>query len=175
MALIQRTRPSAASATKIATSGTPRRAIMRRTTVHNGQAEQDALLVARQAIVDDLKLISKNNATIDTAQASTDEAAARIEAVLRQHPTLGGVTDGKLLAELVDTFSRESRTIDPQRFWNSINEDDFWKCISVSVTEAKKVLAEKELNKISTVVEAKKTGQALKIKEYKTETKRKAK
>jgi hypothetical protein len=175
MALLHRTRIGASPAPTATKTATPRRAVMRRTTVQNGQAEAEANNVARQAIIDDLKLIAKNNAAIDAATASNDEAHSRIEAVLRQHPTLGGVTDGKLIAELVEAFTKESRFIDPQRFWNSVSEDDFWACISVSITEAKKVLAEKELDKIAKVTPAQSLGTKLRIKEYKTTTTRKAK
>lgn len=176
MALLQRTRPGAAKPAETpSTAATPRRAIMRRTTVTNGQAEEAVKNVARQAIIDDLKLISKNHAAIDSATASNDEAQARIEAVMKQYKFEGGITDGKLIAELVEAFSRESTTIDPQRFFNSVHADDFWAAISVSVTEAKKVLSEKELKKIATIVPPASLGMKLKIKEYKTETKRRAK
>ena len=145
-----------------------------RRTVRDAVAQDRDLAPIKASILEDLKLIAKNNATIDAVTASTQQAHARIEALMKEHK-MGAQTDGKLVAELVDQFTKESRYVDPQRFYNAVHEDDFWPCISVSITEAKKVMAEKELNKIAKITPAKFTGTVLKIKEYTTETKRKAK
>lgn len=173
MALMKRTARTQAAAPAAKQEATPRRAIMRRS-VREATAREVDLVPVKQAILDDLKSIAKHHAVIDSSTAAIAESTARIEALMKEHK-LPPQTDGKLLAELVDQYTKESRTIDPQRFYNSVHEDDFWPCISVSITEAKKVMAEKELDKIATKIPAKLTGTIVKIKEFKTETKRKAK
>ena len=133
-------------------------------------AEQDA----KQKVVWRLQLIAKNNQAIDKAAAENEMLHAEIEKLMKDAKLLG-VTDGKMLAEMKDVFSRASRTIKPALFYKMLKLEDFLSCVSVGVTEAKKFLSDNEIDKISDKVDAKKTGTVLSIKEVKTETKRKDK
>lgn len=124
------------------------------------------LAADKQAILEDLKSISEADEAIDRAQSAKEVCLARIEERMREHNMT--VTDnGKLIAEIVEGFTRQSRTIDPKKFRNKVGAADFWACIDVSVTRASRVLAEKELNGISDVVPAKSLGYSLKVREMK--------
>lgn len=176
MATILRRRGSAANvSTEVNNTARP---ILRRNvrTAANAKAEADIQIeLAKKEIEADLKLISQNNQLIDEAQLATEQAHARIEALMKKYK-LNGVTDGHLIAELVEQFTRESRVIDPQRFFNAVTrQDDFWECVEVAIGKAKKVLSEKELDKITKTTPSKSTGIVLKIKEYTTATTRKKK
>lgn len=63
----------------------------------------------------------------------------------------------------VDDKTRASTTIDPKGFYDAVEEKDFFEAVKVSVTAAKKVLSEREIKKISTVVDPKVIGKKLKI------------
>lgn len=146
-----------------------------RRAIREGSDVARAADTAKTDIAEKLKLISQNNAIIDDAKMETDKLTAEIDELMRKHK-LNGITDGKLVAELVEQFTRESRFIDPQRFHAAcVREADFWACIEVMVTKAKEVMGTKELDKISKITPSKSQGVVLKIKEYKTEAKRKAK
>jgi hypothetical protein len=124
------------------------------------------LAADRQAIMDDLKLISESDDAIDRAQAAKEAAIARIEERMRDH-RLPTVDNGKLIAELSEHFTRQGITIDPRKFKAKVTNDQFWGSIKVSVTEARQLLGEKELLGISDVVPATSLGFSVKIRELK--------
>ncbi len=49
---------------------------------------------------------------------------------------------------------RSSTTIKPREFYGAVEEDDFFDCISVSVTKARTVMSGKEINDVATVTPA---------------------
>lgn len=167
MVLITRTRrPVPATPAKA-----PARVVMRRprTAPAAPAAETDD---TAHLINEQLQLIAQCEDTIDTASARLDEAHATLSKLMSEAGTTA-YTNGKHVAEFVDTMSRASTTIDPKRFKANVADADFWKCISVSVTEARKVMTERELGQISKVEPAKKTGTKLKVERVKVKVTRK--
>lgn len=68
-------------------------------------------------------------------------------------------------AEIAVPTQRKTRTIDPRAFWETVDlEEDFFACVSVSVTEAQKVLSGKELDSISKFHTAKAKPPELRVK-----------
>ena len=117
---------------------------------------------ARNSIDAQLKLISKAEAEIDQAQADMEKARRIIEAQLRL-ANLVSHSNGVYDAELVDTWTKQSRSIDAKKFRNKVSNDVFWGSIDVSISRAKEHLSEKELNEISDIVPSVKTGTILKV------------
>lgn len=103
------------------------------------------------------------------AEAEAARAVARYkelqEEMLKDMKAAGvaSVVSGPNTAEIVRPSGRSSRTIDVKKFQRKVSAADFYACISVSVTEAKKVLSEKDLNSISTVTEGKPGEETLKF------------
>lgn len=118
---------------------------------------------ARREIDEQLKLISTAEHAIDDAQADIASAYRVIEEKLRAH-NLTSHSNGSHFAELVEQFSRQSRTLDPKKFRAAVANDVFWDCVSVNIGKAEQHLSEKEILKISDVVPAKLMGIILKIK-----------
>lgn len=111
-------------------------------------------------------MISESDEAIDRAVEAKEAAIARIEERMRLHK-LPVIDNGKLIAELTETFTRQSRTIDPKKFRSKVTNTQFWDSIDVSVSKAKAFLGEKELNGISDVVPAKSLGYSVKVREMK--------
>ena len=145
-----------------------------RRTVRTAVAQAKPEVDVKAEVTARLQLIAQNNAAIDAAAASNDTLYAEIEKILRDNNS-PGITDGHLQAEIVPVYSRVSRDIDVAQLMKRLKLPEFLACVSVSVTEAKKFLSEKEIDAISTKSGGEKTGEKLSIKEVKTETKRKAK
>lgn len=167
MALIQRTRrPVTPAATP-----SPSRVVMRRPRPEptTQKTEQDDNL---HEINEQLQLIAKCEDEIDDASARLSEAHAKLTDLMTEARTTS-YTNGKYVAEFVDTMSRASTVIDPKRFKANVADADFWKCITVSVTEARKVMTEKEIGQISKIEPAKKTGTTLKVQKVKVKVVRK--
>lgn len=118
----------------------------------------------RQVILDNLKLISDCDEAIDRAQESKDVALAKVEALMRQHK-MSTMDNGRLLAEISEVFTRQSRTIDPKKFRAQVTANVFWECTEISLTKAKQHLGEKEMNAISDIVPSRSTGFVLKVRE----------
>ena len=54
-------------------------------------------------------------------------------------------------AKIVTPAGRRTVTIDPVKFSEAVSADDFYACVSVGMEKAKKVLSEREIEKISTI------------------------
>lgn len=119
---------------------------------------------AKETVLKNLKLISESFEAIDRAQAEIEAAREIIDATMRAH-RLDVVENGKLLAEIVEKFTKQSRTVDPKKFRAKVHNDDFFKAISVTIAAAEQLLGEKELNEVCDVVRAKSLGHVLEIRE----------
>lgn len=64
----------------------------------------------------------------------------------------------------VESKTNKSTTIDPRKYYDAVEDlEEFLDTITVPVTKARKVLSEREIEKIATVVEGRVTGKKLKI------------
>ena len=160
--LVRRTRPTVAATTTEAVAA--KTAPARRLTPKSNRL--DRLAQDREACLADLKLISESDEAIDRAIDAKEAAIARIEERMRLHK-LPVIDNGKLIAELAESFTRQSRTIDPKKYRSKVTNAQFWESIDVSVAKAKGFLGEKELNGISEVVPAKSLGFSVKVREMK--------
>lgn len=126
----------------------------------------DRLARDRATMLEQLKLISDAEAAIDAAQANIDAAHAKVEELMRAHK-MSTFDNGALIAEILETFSRQSRKVDPKIFRSKVTADEFWQCVSVDVTKAEEVMGKRALNGIADVTPAKSTGYVLKIRPMK--------
>lgn len=74
---------------------------------------------------------------------------------------------GELVAGVVIPAGRSSTVIDARKFYNEVDEDDFFDSVTVSVTKAKQVLSERMLAKISKVTPGTPGEPTVKIKRIK--------
>ena len=121
---------------------------------------------ARKKIEVQLKLIAESERQIDDAQVQIARAHEDIEQLLRA-AKLDSHTDGIRIAELIEKFTRQGRTIDAKKFKAKVPADTFWACIDVSITRAGENLSQKELDSISEVVPSRSTGYHLVVREVK--------
>jgi hypothetical protein len=128
--------------------------------------------LAKEEINQQLKLIANAEAAIDDAQEAIELAYLVIERKLRDSNLISH-SNGVYLAEIVEQFTRQSRTVNPKKFRTQVTADVFWDSVSVDVGKALKHLSDKELTKIADVVPGKSTGHVLKVK--KLEPKRRSK
>lgn len=119
--------------------------------------------VARTEIDELLQVVAESDRAIDEAVATNEVAYKAIEKLLRDN-NLSSHSDGVYTAEIVEQFSRQSRTVDPKKFRAHVDSDMFWAAIKVNLGEAEKLLTEKELNSISDVVPSKSMGHCFKLK-----------
>ena len=103
--------------------------------------------------------IDSEKATIDARRA---ELVEQLEEEMRRVKALS-VTEGMATAAFVRPSGKSVVTIDPRKFEESVDDDEFYSCITVSVTKAKQVLSQKALNRISSVAPAKLGEETLKI------------
>ncbi len=115
------------------------------------------------AVAEKLKSIAKLDAK--------EQEIARQRAVILEEiehdmkaAALDKVDDGVYQATYQGTMGKSSRTIDPEKFSEAVEEDAFWSCINVSVTAAAKYLTDKEIDAISETVPGKMSEPKLSIK-----------
>lgn len=163
MVMIRRSKPAAGEAQEQKQAPARRVVLRRGSNTRKSEAEAEAAKRLVMADIDaQLQLIAKNDEAIDAAVASNDAAYAEIKRLL-ESAGMTGHTNGHYIAEIVTPMGRESREIDPKKFQKAVSPEDFWACIKVGVTDAKKVLSEKELDKISTVTPGKPGTPILKV------------
>ena len=98
------------------------------------------------------ELHSIANARIELA-AKTAELSGRERALfLDMKESHIGLVDTELAtAEVVTPVGRVVNVIDPKKFQEAVPSlQDFWDCVTVSITKAKAVLGEREIERIST-------------------------
>lgn len=155
-----RPRPTQAAQEPTAVAQMPQRNLRR------ASNRLDRLAEAKQTLYDQLKLISDSNAAIDAAQANIDAAHAKIEELMREHK-MSTFDNGALIAEIKETFSRQSRKVDPKIFRSKVTADVFWECVSIDISRAEQHMGSRALNGIADVTPAKSTGFVLKVREMK--------
>ena len=67
------------------------------------------------------------------------------------------------LADIVQSAGKSQNIIDPKGLRKQLSDDEYYQCISVSVTKAKEFLGEKELKKITTTIPATPGPRKLKV------------
>ncbi len=149
----------------LARSVTPQRNVGR---VSRGRTVAAAAQMGKEAAVPilnrSLQLIAKLNAEIAEIAQSIAEQEALIEKTLID-AKMQGHTNGVMSAQLKDVYSRESLDIEPEVLRDALAGDDekFYSCVKVSITELRKIMTEKEMRDIGVASEVKKTGTVLKI------------
>lgn len=95
---------------------------------------------------------------------------------LMQAMKIAETKQGNYIATVERPQGRATRTVDPKAFHELVDSDkDFYNAVSVSITEAKKLLPEKTLGKIITTTPGKPGEPRVKVVEAKADAKIKAK
>ena len=132
-------------------------------TKNSAISREAAASVARELVDAQLKLISEAERQIDAAQEMLTTASREVERLLRS-ANLSSHCNGVHIAEIVEQFTRQSRTIDPKKFKNRVGDSVFWASIKVSMEAAESHLTEKEINSIADTIPSRSTGYVLKLK-----------
>lgn len=160
--LLSRTRakPAAPVVAAAASRALPRRMRL------NAAVERETVTDARPKLDELLQLIAKKEAELDVVQAELDAAHKATEALMRE-AKINVHSHGNLTALIEQTFSRQSRSIDPKKFRNAVSDAVFWSSIDVSVVKASKHMAPLELARIADTIPGKSTGFTFKLKRKK--------
>lgn len=105
------------------------------------------------AIAEKLKSISELMVDIGKLTAEREAAERELEALLKS-ARLTHFDTPEATAAIVTPSGKSSTNIDASKFYEAVDEKDFWGCVTVSVTKAKAVLSEREIQAISTVTPA---------------------
>lgn len=143
---------------------------LRFATANNAATRAEAANKARAEIDVLLQSIAKIDQTIDDAVAQTEQIHAQIEQHLRAS-NLSAHSDGYYEVGIVESLTRQSRTIDPKKYKNQVSNDVFFSTIDVSIGKAAEHLAQKEIDAISEVVPARSLGFKFKIKKIERKVK----
>lgn len=102
------------------------------------------------------KVVKQHLSAYQELEEEMDALKVRMES-LKQEITetmengkLTEVFQGVLVAKYASPATRSSTVIDPQKFSDHVLPEEFWDCISISVTKAREVMSERELKKVST-------------------------
>ena len=109
-----------------------------------------------------LQLISNIEVEISDLNSALKENMEELEEHMRKGH-LSSVSAGDALAEFVKPAGKAQNIIDPKKFYERVDEDDFFSAVSVLVTKAKELLGEKELGKITQRIPGKTGEEKLKI------------
>lgn len=98
--------------------------------------------------------------------ASLSSSLAALKEELEQEMRAGrltSVTEGQYTAAIVRPSGKAQNVIDAHKFYDLVEQEDFFGAVSVSVSKAKELLGQKELDKITTKIPAKPGDEVLKI------------
>lgn len=132
-----------------------RRKVVLRTTARDSEKVQKQLDELLQSI-------AKLQLEVDEATQRKVDFEKQVEKLMRGYK-IPKHEWGELVAQIVDTFSRTSKEVDPQKLYNKLNEKDFFSCVKVQLTELAKIMSEKEIEAIATIEHSKKTGDKFEI------------
>lgn len=120
-------------------------------------------------------LVNEHQNEVAAAAAKLDIAKDKLLTAM-QEMKLTETKEGTLVAYVERSTGRSSNTVDPEKFRKAVKDDaEFYGAITVSMTEAKKVLPEKALMRITTTVAGKPGAPQVKVATLKVSTKVKAK
>jgi hypothetical protein len=98
-----------------------------------------------------LQSIAKMQATIVQLQANISPLVEQLEEQMVK-AKMTTLECAEAIAAITRSAGKASTTIDAKKFYDVVDEDDFFACVTVGVTKAKTVLGQKEIDKISTKV-----------------------
>lgn len=140
---------------------------LRFATADNAASRLAKATVARTQIDNLLQSVAKTEAALDAAMAELQNEHAKIEDLMRAN-NITAHSNGVYKLGIEEQHSRMSRTIDPKRFRAQVIDKDFWACVEVSVTKAKALMTDRELDAVAVTTPAKSTGFHFKIKKLDT-------
>lgn len=117
-------------------------------------------------LVDRLNSIANMQTQIEQLQKRMAKEEAEVFVAMEN----GGIEhlDGDgCFADIVQPSGKSQNIIDPKGLRKQLSDDEYYQCISVSVTKAKEFLGEKELKKITTTIPATPGARKLKVSKIK--------
>lgn len=105
------------------------------------------------------------------AATAAQEAQAKLFAAMKASKLIE-FKEGLYIATIERASGRSSNTVDPVKFRKAVKDDaEFFGAITVSMTEAKKVLPEKTLKTMTTTIPGKAGEESVKLTRVKAEAK----
>lgn len=106
----------------------------------------------RAQVGDLINLVAQRQEELAEVAVLLDDAKDRLLTAM-QEMNLTETKEGTYIATVERSSGRASNTVDPEKFRKAVKDDaEFFGAITVSMTEAKKVLPEKALMRITTTV-----------------------
>lgn len=146
------------------------RRVRRRTEASVAQAGNEIDFKKRKEIGELIELVMQRKREVANSTLDLQDAEARLLAAM-QEMKLVETKEGSYIATVERPAGRTSNTVDPKAFFNLVSREEFFSAISVSMTEAKRVLPSKTLEKITTKVAGKAGEPRVKVEEVKVEAK----
>ena len=148
------------------------RRVRRRTGLGN---QSEINFKKREQLGDLINLVAQRQDEMTEIAVLLDDAKDRLLTAM-QEAKLTETKEGTYIATVERSTGRSSNTVDPEKFRKAVKDDaEFYGAITVSMTEAKKVLPEKALMRITTTVAGKPGAPQIKVTKLKAESKVKAK
>ncbi len=132
--------------------------VKQHTVLRNTKIEETRIMVDKY-----LKSISEDEHIIDMATARLSEAYAEIQKLL-EAANIDSHSNGVHLAEIVEQWTRQGRTVKPQTLRNHVTNEVFWKSLDVSLGRLGEHLTATEINAIADIVPSTFVGKVLKVK-----------
>ena len=112
-----------------------------------------------------IDLAARKHRAAELASLAAADALAQIQEIMKVNGQSKVMTD-RFVAEMIVPRSNSQTIIDPVLFRNAVqNDEEFYGAIKVGITDAKKVLPEKTIEKISEKIPAKKKDPVAKVRE----------
>lgn len=101
-----------------------------------------------------LNQIAENNEKLAQLQREQNDAMSLLFKTMKSN-RLDEWETAKALAKIVTPKGRATNFIDPEKYAETVSEEDFYASVKVSMEQAKKYLSQKELEKITTTTPGK--------------------
>lgn len=143
------------------------RRVRRRAT---GRTSDEIDFKKREQVGHLIGLVVQRKAELAEATLSLADAEARLLAAM-QDMKLVETKEGRYIATVERPSGRTTNVVDPRKFYAAVDEDEFFSAVSVSLTEARKVVPAKTLDKMTTKIPGKVGDPRVKVEEVKVDAK----
>lgn len=146
------------------------RRVRRRTDANVAQAGNEINFKKRKELGDLIELVVQRKREVSEAALGLQDAEARLLAAM-QDMKLVETKEGPYIATVERPAGRTTNVVDPRKFYAAVDEDEFFSAVSVSLTEARKVVPAKTLDKMTTKIPGKAGDPRVKVEEVKVDAK----
>lgn len=143
------------------------RRVRRRAT---GRTSDEIDFKKREQVGHLIGLVVQRKAELAEATLSLADAESQLLTAM-QDMKLVETKEGRYIATVERPAGRTTNVVDPRKFYAAVDEDEFFASVSVSLTEARKVVPAKTLDKMTTKIPGKAGDPRVKVEEVKVDAK----